>query len=259
MPYYIAGIDVHTKMLAVAVADVAVDGDFHFERLKIGTSPVQLRALADWLVEREVDEVVMESTAQYWRPVCEALEQYWRLTRRTRADTSPGSGTLHLAQAQSNRAAGGRKRDFPDAERLVKRLVAQELILSFVPDAEQRLWRTVMRRKCASTAPLEPLPFERSDDIRDIVFIQDGRHNLEALVMSSDGSIKAAPSCRSAQSVRPRTFPGNSSIRALRRTANNAPRTLSRVRHRACDGSFPSSRHRSLADPLRIHQPPSRI
>ena len=29
----------------------------------------------------------------------------------------------------------------------MKRLVAQELTLSFVPDAEQRLWRTVMRRK----------------------------------------------------------------------------------------------------------------
>ena len=147
MPYHIAGIDVHKKMLAVAVADVAVEGDFHFERLKVGTSPVQLRALADWLVEREVEEVVMESTAQYWRPVWEALERYWRPTRRTRADASPVSGTLHLAQAQSNRAAGGRKRDFPDAERLVKRLVAQELTLSFVPDAEQRLWRTVMRRK----------------------------------------------------------------------------------------------------------------
>jgi hypothetical protein len=55
MPYHIAGIDVHKKMLAVAVADVAVEGDFHFERLKVGTNPVQLRALADWLVEREVD------------------------------------------------------------------------------------------------------------------------------------------------------------------------------------------------------------
>ena len=28
----------------------------------------------------------------------------------------------------------------------MKRLVAKELTLSFVPDAEQRLWRTVMRR-----------------------------------------------------------------------------------------------------------------
>jgi transposase len=57
------------------------------------------------------------------------------------------SGTLHLAQAQSNRGRRGRKRDFVDAERLVKRLVARELTLSFVPDAEQRLWRTVTRKK----------------------------------------------------------------------------------------------------------------
>lgn len=30
---------------------------------------------------------------------------------------------------------------------MVKRLVAQELKLSFVPDGEERLWRTIMRRK----------------------------------------------------------------------------------------------------------------
>jgi hypothetical protein len=84
-------------MLAVAVADVEVEGDYHFERLKVGTSPVQLRALADWLVEREVAEVVMESTAQYWRPVWEALERYWRPKRRMRTDASlyPGRSTLH--------------------------------------------------------------------------------------------------------------------------------------------------------------------
>jgi hypothetical protein len=88
-----------------------------------------LRALADWLVECEVEEVVMESTAQYWRPVWEAVERYWRPRRRTHERATPMSGTLHLAQAQSNRGAGGRKKDFPDAERLVKRLVAQELTL----------------------------------------------------------------------------------------------------------------------------------
>jgi transposase len=147
MPYPIAGIDVHKKMLAVVVADVEVDDEYRFERVKVGTSPGELRALADWLVERGVEEVVMESTAQYWRPVWEALELHWRPQRRNRDGASPLSGTLHLAQAQSNRGAGGRKKDFPDAERLVKRLVAQELTLSFVPDTEQRLWRTVMRRK----------------------------------------------------------------------------------------------------------------
>jgi transposase len=147
MPYRIAGIDVHKKMLAVVVADVEIEGEYQFQHWKVGTSPAQLRALADWLVEGEVEEAVMESTAQYWRPVWEALERHWTPRRRMRAGASPMSGTLHLAQAQSNRGAGGRKKDFPDAERLVKRLVAQELTLSFVPDAEQRLWRTVMRRK----------------------------------------------------------------------------------------------------------------
>jgi hypothetical protein len=61
------------------------------------------------------------------------------------------SRMLHLGQAQSNRGPRGRKKDFLDAERLVKRLVAQELTLSFAPDAEQRLWRTVMRRKYQMT------------------------------------------------------------------------------------------------------------
>ena len=82
MPYRIAGIDVHKKMLAVVVADVEIDGDFHFERQKVGTTPADLRRLADWLVQHEVEEVVMESTAQYWRRVWEALEQHWRPQRR---------------------------------------------------------------------------------------------------------------------------------------------------------------------------------
>jgi transposase len=147
MAYRIAGIDVHKKMVAVAIADVEVVGSWQFERRQIGTSPNQLRALADWLVEREVEEVVMESTAQYWRPVWEALERDWQPRQKSHVAAGPRAGALHLAQAQSNHGPRGRKRDFPDAERLVKRLVADELTLSFVPDATQRLWRTVTRRK----------------------------------------------------------------------------------------------------------------
>jgi transposase len=143
--YRVAGIDVHKRMLAVVIADVGVEGEFQFERRKVGTSPSEMCRLAEWLVAEQVEEVVMESTAQYWRPVWATLEQQWRQKRLQ--DGGPRSGQLHLAQAQSNRGAAGRKKDFPDAERLVKRLVAQELTLSFVPDGEQRLWRTIMRRK----------------------------------------------------------------------------------------------------------------
>src|SRR2546426_8994366 len=147
MPYRIAGVDVHKKMLAVVVSDVEVEGEYKFERRMFGSNPEQLRLLAAWLLEQEVEEVVMESTAQYWRPVWGALERYWKPLREKREGASRRSGTLHLAQAQSNRGPRGRKKDFRDAERLVKRLVARELTLSFVPDAEQRLWRTVTRRK----------------------------------------------------------------------------------------------------------------
>jgi transposase len=191
MPYRIAGIDVHKKMLAVVVTDVEIDGQYHFERQKVRTSPADLRRLAGWLVEREVEEVVMESTAQYWRPVWEALEQYWRPQRRACADAARMSGTLHLAKAQSNRGPGGRKKDFPDAERLVKRLVAQELTLSFVPDAEQRLWRTVMRRKYQITrnrvqlhnrleALLEEAHIKLSSLVSDLLGIS-ARRMLQAL------------------------------------------------------------------------------
>lgn len=130
--YTVAGIDVHKKMLAVVVSDVAQPGEWQFERRKFGTGERDLKALAAWLSEREVQEAVMESTAQYWKPVWQALE---------------GQCRLQLAQAHSNRAPQGRKRDYADAERLVRRYVAGELTLSFVPDPEQRLWRTMTRSK----------------------------------------------------------------------------------------------------------------
>jgi len=134
-------------MLAVVVSDVEIDGEYTFERRRFGSNPAELRLLADWLLEQQVEEVVMESTAQYWKPVWGALEQHWKPVCQKREVAGPMSGTLHLAQAQSNRAPRGRKNDFADAQRLVKRLVAQELTLSFVPDPEQRLWRTITRTK----------------------------------------------------------------------------------------------------------------
>jgi transposase len=89
MPYRIAGIDVHKRMLAVVVSDVEVDGEYQFERRMFGSCPEQLRSLADWLLEREVEEVVMEATAQYWKPVWGVLERYWKPIRQKREGTGP--------------------------------------------------------------------------------------------------------------------------------------------------------------------------
>jgi transposase len=213
MSYRIAGIDVHKKMLAVVVSDVEIEQEYQFERRLFSSSPEQLRSLATWLLEQEVEEAVMESTAQYWKPVWEALERYWKPIRQKREGASPTSGTLHLAQAQSNRGPRGRKKDFRDAERLVKRLVARELTLSFVPDAEQRLWRTVTRRKYQLTRDhvrlqnqleslLEETHIKLSSLVSDLLGVSarrmlkalaDGETNPTTLAALADQHLRATP------------------------------------------------------------------
>src|ERR1700716_2386981 len=213
MAYRIAGIDVHKKMLAVVVADVEGESEYQFERRQFGTTPDHLRLLSEWFVEQAVEEVVMESTAQYWKPVWGALERYWKPTCQKREGAGPMSGALHLAQAQSNRGPRGRKKDFPDAERLVKRLVAQELTLSFVPDVEQRLWRTVMRRKYQVTrnrvqlqnrleALLEEAQIKVSSLVSDLLGISarrmlqalaDGETDPAALATLATARLRATP------------------------------------------------------------------
>jgi transposase len=169
--------------------------------------------LAEWLIEQEVEEVVMESTAQYWKPVWAALERYWKPICQKRQGTGPESGTLHLGPAQSNRGRRGRKKDFPDAERLVKRLVANELILSFVPDAEQRLWRTVTRRRYQLTrnhvrlqnqreSLLEECHIKLSSLVSDLLGLSarrrlkalaDGETDPAALAALADHRLRATP------------------------------------------------------------------
>ncbi len=127
----VAGIDVHKKVLMVVVVEISEQGET-VKRKRFGTIASELRALSGWLRELGVEEAVMESTAQYWKPVWYELETHMR---------------MHLAQAFSNRAPRGRKHDFRDAERLVRRLLADELTLSFVPSGEQRSWRTMTRMK----------------------------------------------------------------------------------------------------------------
>ena len=93
MPYKIAGIDVHKIMLHVVVSDVQVDGEYDFTRRVFGSLPEALRSLAAWLVELKVQEVVMESTAQYWKPVWGVLERGWKPECQGRGGSSRMSGT----------------------------------------------------------------------------------------------------------------------------------------------------------------------
>lgn len=127
----VAGIDVHKQMLAVVVADRNDPEHTRVER-RFGTTTKSLGELREWLRALAVEEVAMESTAQYWKTVWLELEGHFR---------------LYLAQARSTAAPRGRKSDFADALRIVKRLLSQDLTLSYVPDAEQRCWRLLARTR----------------------------------------------------------------------------------------------------------------
>jgi len=125
----------------------------------------------------------------------------------------PDSGTLHLAQALSNRGRRGRKKDFRDAERLVKRLVSQELVLSFVPDTEQRMWRTLTRTRYQRTrdkvrlqnqleALLEEAHIKLSSLVSDLLgasarrmlkALAEGETDPAALAALADQRLRATP------------------------------------------------------------------
>jgi transposase len=96
---------------------------------------------------------------------------------------------------------------------LLKRLLAQELTLSFVPDVEQRLWRTVMRRKYQVTrnrvqlqnrleALLEEAHIKVSSVVSDLLGISarrmlqalaDGETDPAALAMLAAPRLRATP------------------------------------------------------------------
>ena len=196
----IASIDIHKKVLMVVVATTfrkseeeideaaGTEEAIEYECRRFGTGNGERMNLVSWLGERKVTEVVMESTAQYWKPI-------WM-------DLEPHFPKLHLAQAYSNRAPRGRKNDFNDAKRLARRLLASELMLSFVPDGEQRLWRTLTRSKLQLTrervrlqsqmeALLEEARIKLTSVISDL-FGASGRRILEALARGEKDPVKLA-------------------------------------------------------------------
>lgn len=169
------------------VAD-ATGAAVEFEVRKFGTGASERNHLVSWLQQRQVREVVMESTAQYWKPVWLDLEPHFQ--------------KLHLAQAQSNRAPKGRKNDFQDPKRLARRLLAGELMLSFVPEPEQRTWRLMTRGRLQLVRErvrlqnqveclLEEARIKLSSVISDLLGVS-GRRILEAFCHGTTDPVELA-------------------------------------------------------------------
>jgi transposase len=194
MPYRVAAIDIHKKVHMVVVATMADEVEdstaaaVDFECRRFGAGASERRHMVAWLQQQQVQEVVMESTAQYWKSIWLELE--------------PHFPKLHLAQAQSNRAPKGRKHDFRDAKRLGRRLLAGELLLSYVPEPEQRDWRLLTRGRLQLVrarvrlqnqveALLEEARIKLSSVISDL-FGVSGRRMIEALAEGTTDPAKLA-------------------------------------------------------------------
>jgi len=172
----VAGIDVHKKMLVVVILRSA-NPEVDYATGRFGTTHYALEQLAAFLRQHGVTEVAMESTAQYWRGVWMALEGEFQLT---------------LAQARSTRAVRGRKRDLADARRIARRLLSDDLTVSYVPPPEQREWRLLSRARVAMQESvsrlhsqievlLEQAQIKLSSVVSDILGLS-GRRILHALV-----------------------------------------------------------------------------
>ena len=70
MTKIVAALDVHKRVLMVVVFG---NGEVT-ARKRFMTGTWERRNLVDWLKKLNVEEVVMESTAQYWKPIWLDLE-----------------------------------------------------------------------------------------------------------------------------------------------------------------------------------------
>ena len=70
----VAGLDVHKKTVAACRMRGQKDKRIVWETKTFGTMTGDLLKLHDWLSEWEVEQVAIESTAEYWKPVFNVLE-----------------------------------------------------------------------------------------------------------------------------------------------------------------------------------------
>lgn len=119
------GLDVHKQTVVACVLTPKKR-----ETLTFSTMTGDLIKLKEWLLERKVTHVAMESTGVYWKPIYNVLEEDF---------------TLLLVNAQHIKNLPGRKTDVQDAEWIADLLKHGLIKASFVPDREQREMRELTR------------------------------------------------------------------------------------------------------------------
>ena len=119
------GLDVHKKSVAACVVTPESQ-----ETRTFGTTTRRILELCDWLRERGVTHVAMESTGVYWKPIYNLMEDEF---------------SVMVVNARHIKTVPGRKTDVKDAEWIADLLKHGLLRGSLIPDRDQRELRELTR------------------------------------------------------------------------------------------------------------------
>src|SRR5258708_34025665 len=132
-----AGLDVHQKTVVACRVYVDKDGKTVRDIETFDTFTDGLLKLCDWLKAVNIEQVAMESTGEYWKPVYTILEDSFELL---------------VANAQHLKSVPGRKTDVKDAEWIADLLRHGLLKASFIPSTDQRDVRELTRLRSSVIA-----------------------------------------------------------------------------------------------------------
>ena len=152
------GLDVHKKSVVACVMTPESQ-----ETRTFGTTTRKLLELSDWLRERRVTHVAMESTGVYWKPIVNLMEDEF---------------TVWVVNAHHIKTVPGRKTDVKDAEWIADLLRHGLLRPSFIPDRPQRELRELVRYR-------RSLVQERSREANRIQKVLEGA-NIKLGSVASD-------------------------------------------------------------------------
>jgi transposase len=124
------GIDVHKRQVVACVLLTAADGTVQRHVQTFSTMTAELLALDDWLRTFAVEQIALESTGEFWRPIFNVVED---------------GRTIVLVNAQHMRAVPGRKTDVKDSEWIADLLRHGLLQPSFIPPKPIRELRELTR------------------------------------------------------------------------------------------------------------------
>jgi transposase len=127
-----AGLDVHKRTVVACCLVTGPSGEKVRHLRTFSTMTADLLALGDWLAGLDVEQVAMESTGEFWKPVYNLLEDRF---------------TLLVVNAQHIKAVPGRKTDVRDAEWIAELLRHGLLRGSFIPPLPQRDLRDLTRQR----------------------------------------------------------------------------------------------------------------